>query len=341
VVWKNLPLAMHPQAMPAALAAEAAREQGKFWELHDRLFAGQQQLSAPQYEAWAKELGLDLPRFQRSLSSPGGARRIDEDQALAGKVGADGTPTLFFNCRKVSGAYPFDSFKPVIEEELRKADALYQSGKRGAALYEAACAQNLKAYPAQAAAAAPEPAPPALPGGRAAVPIRPDDPTKGKASAPVTMVLFSDFQCPYCARANPAVSEIESSYPNDVRVVWKHFPLPFHPNAMPAAMAAEAARLQGGAPKFWAMHDKLFANQQALSEASYERYAGELGLDVTRFKRDLGDPKLRARVEEDTKLAQQLGVNGTPTFIVNGERVVGAGGLKATVDRVLAQARVK
>jgi protein-disulfide isomerase len=341
IVWKHQPLPFHPNARPAALAAEAAREQGKFWELHDRMFAGQQLLSATQYEAWAKDLGLDLAKFQRALSAPGGAKRIDEDQALAQKVGADGTPTLFFNCRKVSGAYPFDSFKPVIEEELKKAEALAQAGKRGAALYEAACAQNLGAYPAQAAAAAPAPAPAALPGGRAAVPLRADDPAKGKASAPVTMVLFSDFQCPFCARATPAVSEIESSYPNDVRIVWKHFPLPFHPNAMPAALAAEAARLQGGAPKFWAMHDKLFANQQALSEATYERYAGELGLDVARFKRDLGDPKLRTRVEEDAKLAQQLGVNGTPTFIVNGERVVGSGGLKATVDRMLAQAKVK
>ncbi|HET9598988.1 MAG TPA: thioredoxin domain-containing protein [Anaeromyxobacteraceae bacterium] len=194
------------------------------------------------------------------------------------------------------------------------------------------------AAPVSPPAAAPAAAP--IPGGRAAVPVRADDPAKGKASAPVTMVLFSDFQCPYCARATPAVSDIEHSYPDDVRIVWKHYPLPFHPNAMPAALAAEAARLQGGAPRFWAMHDKLFANQAALSDATYEAYARELGLDVARFKRDLADPKLRARVEDDMKLAQQLGVNGTPTFIVNGERVVGSNGLKPAVERVLAQAKL-
>ena len=106
----------------------------------------------------------------------------------------------------------------------------------------------------------------------------------------MTMVVFSDFQCPYCARATPAVKEHRDAYPNDVRIVWKHLPLPFHPNAMPAALAAEAAREQGGAPKFWAMHDKLFANQAALSEATYEQYARELGLDQARFKKDLADP---------------------------------------------------
>jgi protein-disulfide isomerase len=339
VVWKHQPLPFHPNARPAALAAEAAREQGKFWEMHDRMFAGQSQLSAAQYGAWAKEIGLDLAKFQRSLVAPQGAKRVDEDQALAGRVGADGTPTLFLNCRKVAGAYPFESFKPVVEEELRKAEALARAGKSGAALYEAACDDNVKAYPAQQAAAAPPAAAP-LPGGRAAVPVRADDPAKGKASAPVTMVLFSDFQCPFCARATPAVADVERSYPDDVRIVWKHFPLPFHPNAMPAALAAEAARQQGGAPKFWAMHDKLFANQAALSDATYQAYARELGLDLARFKRDLADPKLKARVEEDMKLAQQLGVNGTPTFIVNGERVVGANGLKPAVERVLAQAKL-
>jgi protein-disulfide isomerase len=110
-----------------------------------------------------------------------------------------------------------------------------------------------------------------------------------------------------------------------------------HANAVPAALAAEAARAQGGGAKFWAMHDRLFANQASLSEASFERYAQELGLDLGRFKRDMADPALRARVEEDARLAERLGVNGTPTFVVNGERVVGADGLRPTVDRLLAQ----
>jgi protein-disulfide isomerase len=132
---------------------------------------------------------------------------------------------------------------------------------------------------------------------------------------------------------------VERAHPNDVKLVWKHLPLAFHPNAMPAAIAAEAARAQGGSPKFWAMHDKLFSNQAALSDATYDRYAQELGLDVVRFKNDLGDPRLRERVQEDAQLAQRLGVNGTPTFLVNGETVVGSAALRPAVERALQAAR--
>ena len=344
VVWKHqpLPASMHPQARPAAEAAEAAHEQGKFWEMHDRLFANQRALSTELYESTARELGLDVERFKRSVASHASAARIDADQKLATTVGASATPTLYVNCRRIEGAYPFESIKPILEDEIRKADALARQGKSGAALYQAICEENVRKFPASpaaGAAAANAAAPAIIPGGRAAVPVRQDDPVKGKASAPVTLVEFSDFQCPYCARATPAVKEIESAYPSDVRIVWKHLPLSFHANAMPAALAAEAAREQGGAPKFWAMHDKLFANQAALSETSYERYAGELGLDLARFRRDLANPKLRARVEEDAQLAQKMGVNGTPTFLVNGERVVGSNALRTAVERQLAVAR--
>jgi protein-disulfide isomerase len=344
VVWKHQPLppSMHPQARPAAEAAEAAREQGKFWEMHDRLFANQRSLSPALFESTARELGLDVERFKRSLESHSGAARIDADQKLATAVGANATPTLYVNCRRIEGAYPFESIKPLLEDEVRKADALAKQGKSGAALYQAICEENLRKFPATPAggAAAAGPAPTVIPGGRAAVPVRQDDPFRGKASAPVTLVEFSDFQCPYCARATPALKEIESAYPNDVRIVWKHFPLTFHPNAMPAALAAEAAREQGGAAKFWAMHDKLFGAQAALSPETYARYAHELGLDMARFQRDMASPKLRARVEEDAQLAQKMGVNGTPTFLVNGERVVGSNALRTAVERQLAVAKV-
>jgi len=337
VVWKHLPLQMHPQARPAAEAAEAARVQGKFWEMHDKLFSNQRALSPELYESAAREIGLDLDRFKAALASHEGAARVDEDLKEAASLGVAATPTWFVNCRKIEGAYPFESVKPILDDEVKKADKLMAEGKSGPALAEALCADNVKRYPAprpQAAAA-----PPTLPGGRAAVPERADDPAQGKASAPVTLVVFSDFQCPWCARAEPTVKEIEQAHPEDVRVVWKHFPLvSIHPNAMPAALAAEAAREQGGADKFWAMHDKLFQNQQALSDATYVQYARELGLDVTRFEKDLASPKLKARVEEDSQLGSKLGVNGTPTFIVNGERV-GANGLKTTVERLIAQAR--
>ncbi len=344
VVWKHqpLPATMHPQARPAAEAAEAAREQGKFWEMHDRLFANQRGLGPELYATAAREIGLDLPRFERAVAAHAGTARIDEDQKQAQAVGATATPTFFINCRRIEGAYPFDSIRPILEDEVKKADALLAKGTSAAGLHDALCEQNLKAFPSTAAAPSGNGGGggAVIPGGRAAVPVRKDDPAKGKLNAPVTVVVFSDFQCPYCARATPAVKELESAYPDDVRLVWKHLPLPFHPNAMPAALAAEAAREQGGSVKFWAMHDKLFANQGALSEITYEQYARELGLNQTRFKKDVADPRLRARVQEDAQLAQTLGVNGTPTFVVNGEKVVGSAALKGAVERqLLARAR--
>jgi protein-disulfide isomerase len=164
---------------------------------------------------------------------------------------------------------------------------------------------------------------------------------RGDPRAPVTVLVFSDFECPFCGRANPTLKLVEQAYGADVRIVWKHQPLPFHANAIPAALAAEAAREQG---KFWEMHDKLFEHQRALGADTFERLARELGLDASRFKASLADPRLKARIEQDQALAQRVGASGTPTFIVGGERVVGAvpfEAMKPVIDRQLALAKGK
>ncbi len=331
VVWKNQPLPMHPNAMPAALAAEAAREQGKFWPFHDLLFQNQQALSPVDLDRAAAAARLDLRRFKAATAGPGAKARIAEDQQLAAAVGANGTPNMFFNCRQVVGAIPFEAMKPIAEEELKKVDALLAKGaKRGKDLYDKACDANVAAAPSAPVAAAP------APGRAVAITLRPDDPVKGNPKAPVTVVVFSDFQCPFCARVEPTLRQVEQAYGAKVRIAWKHKPLPFHPNAMPAALAAEAAREQG---KFWPMHDKMFAAQQELSPAAYERWARELGLDLGRFKAAQASAKLKARVQEDDQLGSRLGIDGTPTMVVNGELVVGAvpfENLKAVIDRKLA-----
>ncbi len=317
VVWKNQPLSMHPQAMPAALAAEAAREQGKFWAMHDLLFQNQPQLGADRYEQWARQAGLDLRRYKAALESPRAKARVEEDVKLATSVGANGTPTSFVNCRQIVGALPLDAFQRMVDEEIKKADDLLKKGARlGPKFYDRICDENVKAIRTAAA-------PGALAGAvaAAAVPVRPDDPIAGNPGAPVTLVEFSDFQCPFCGRVVPTVKQVEQAYASRVRVVWKHQPLAMHANALPAAIAAEAARQQG---RFWQMHDKLFANQQALDPQSLERYAAEVGLDLPRFRAAQQDPKLRARVEEDQALAARLGIGATPTFVVNGEKLVGA-----------------
>jgi protein-disulfide isomerase len=208
---------------------------------------------------------------------------------------------------------------------------------------------DAKAGTTQAAAAnppAPAPEAPAQPQQRQVlsqtvfkVPLE-ESPSQGPADALVTLVEFTDFQCPFCARANATVKQVQEDYGNRLRLVVKQHPLPFHPRARPAALASLAAHQQG---KFFQYHDKLFANQQSLDDASLEAFAKEVGLDVKRWKKDMADPKLAAIVDRDAALAQSLGARGTPGFFVNGRFFSGAQPIeifRAAIDEELAKAQM-
>ncbi|MED5261167.1 MAG: thioredoxin domain-containing protein [Myxococcota bacterium] len=146
-------------------------------------------------------------------------------------------------------------------------------------------------------------------------------PAIGPEDAAVTVVEFSDFQCPFCARVLPTLDQIRNEYGDQVRVVFKHLPLSFHQKAPAAHAASEAAHKQG---KFWEMHDKIFKNQRQMSEANYVVWAGEIGLDVETFKKDMASAAIKARVDQDVKEAGRLGVTGTPGFFINGRHMSGA-----------------
>src|SRR5262249_20120018 len=134
-------------------------------------------------------------------------------------------------------------------------------------------------------------------------------PAKGELKgAKVTIMIFSDFQCPYCARVEGTLKQIEDTYKGKgIKLVWKNNPLPFHPNAMPAAEAAMAAAAQG---KFWEFHDKVFDNQQQLDAATYEKYAQELGLNMTKFKAAVEGHSYKNEIDADMKLAVEFGARG-------------------------------
>jgi protein-disulfide isomerase len=146
-------------------------------------------------------------------------------------------------------------------------------------------------------------------------------PSKGPETAPVMIAEFSEFQCPFCLKADPIVKRIAEVYKDQVRIVWKHYPLSMHRNAMDAALAAEAA---GNQNKFWEYHDKLFANQKSLEVESLQRYAKELGLDMDRFEKDRLNPETRKKVEADVAEAEALRVSATPSFFINGRFLRGA-----------------
>jgi protein-disulfide isomerase len=160
-------------------------------------------------------------------------------------------------------------------------------------------------------------------------------PALGPENAPVTIVEFSDFQCPFCARAGPIVKQIVARYPEQVRVVYRHFPLDsIHPRARPAAEAAACADEQG---RFWEYHDKLFANAKALEDVDLERYAGEVGLDVAAFGACRTEGRKRELVERDVQDARSVGITGTPSFFVNGRMLGGAQPLEKFVELIEAE----
>jgi len=165
---------------------------------------------------------------------------------------------------------------------------------------------------------------------------------KGEDGAKVTIIEFSDFQCPYCARYySDAYPQILSAYPSDVKVIFKHFPLSFHAQAVPAAEASECAGAQG---KFWEFHDKLFENQNGWSNSgrtAFDKYAEELGLDMTLFGNCVDNREFKAKVEADFIEGQQKGVRGTPAFFINDKLVSGSqpfATFKQEIDAALAAA---
>lgn len=168
----------------------------------------------------------------------------------------------------------------------------------------------------------PSPSPLPAPSGQLAPVDESRDHILGNKNAKVTLIEYSDFECPYCERHNPTLKAILQQYPQDVRLVYRHYPLSFHPNAQKAAEASECAGKQG---KFWEMHDKIFeANPSGLSVAVYKRLAGEIGLNQGQFDSCLDSGEMAARVAEDIASGNDAGVSGTPATFVNGSLVEGA-----------------
>jgi protein-disulfide isomerase len=151
------------------------------------------------------------------------------------------------------------------------------------------------------------------------VKVAADGPARGPQDAPVTIVEFSDFQCPFCRRAEPTVKQLLDRYQDRVRFVYRHFPLEMHPRARPAAEAAACADAQG---RFWDYHEKLFAG--GLEDADLQRYASELGLDTAAFQQCVSEHKTKDVVSSDFEAGKAAGVSGTPAFFVNGLMISGA-----------------
>lgn len=153
------------------------------------------------------------------------------------------------------------------------------------------------------------------------VTVNNNDPVRGSTGVKVTIVEFSDFQCPYCGNVEPTLRKVLDSYGDKVKLVYKNYPLPSHENAENAALTALCAKEQG---KYWEYHDKLFENQESLKADDLKKYAADLGLNTQDFNSCLENKKYKSQIETDVVEANRVGVRGTPAFFINGRSLYGA-----------------
>ncbi len=317
LVHRSVPLLSESDL--AAAAARAAAAQGKHRAMEARLYAVRGQVDRAGVEILAQELGLDMLRFRAALDAGTHREAIAADTRLAASLEVVSTPTFFINGRAIVGARPLAVFVEVIEaERARAAAARERTGLGGRALYRELVAGGLPSG---------DPTP-STPAGRRELssfsPYRVGTGwpglASGPASAPVTLVVFSDFECPYCAANQAALARARATFGDSLRVVFRHFPLGFHRRAQLAAEAGMAAAAQG---KFWPFHDALLSKPGALGRAELEAAAREVGLDLPRFRAELEAHRHRDAVLLDAASGGALGVDGTPTMFVNGLAVPG------------------
>jgi protein-disulfide isomerase len=325
VVFKQFPLPNHPHGHLAAEASLAAKAQGKFWPMHDALFAHRNGLERAAIVGYARDAGLDVARFERELDAGTYKKAADAEAAEGARLGVQSTPSFFVDGKFHEGLLAPDALEAAVAGALTDADARLHKGVARKKLYDALMA-TAKAEVEQPPLVEPEAH--AVDPGAAA-------PARGRADAPVTVVEFSDFECPFCKRAAALIADVQAKHADDVRVVFRFFPLPYHKHAQEAALAALAAKEQG---RFWEMHDKLFANQNALDRPALDRYAAEIGLDVAKFDATLAKGGLADAISRD-RLAGGSLVDGTPTLFVNGHKLTNPAMLAAAVDEALRARR--
>lgn len=328
VVYKNRLMAFHPNAEPAAqLALEAKAQKGDegFWRAHDLLFRSQRDLSGQALEGYAQTLGLNVAAVRKAIASHKHARRIEADEDLAERLGANGTPTFFINGRKLMGAQSPEKFERLIDEQLTAAQRLVAAGTPRAKVYDT-LQKGAKDGPGFEKKALP-------PAGK-------DVPSAGaRPNAPIVVTVFTDYQCAPCRRADEAVDALAAAFPGKVRVVVRQLPQPGHAEAPLAAEASIEAFRQKGEAGFVQMKQELWDDPSALglSRGALELKATRIGLDLGQFNAALDAHAHRAEVERDAKIAESVGIRTAPAVVIN-NHLVGApqlGRLKSVARRML------
>jgi protein-disulfide isomerase len=341
LVYKHNPLPFHKDAKPAAEAAAAVfmlRGSEAFFTFHHLAFANPQTLTGENFALWAARAGVSATDLQAWLDSGRARQKVEDDMRLAKQVGASGTPAFRINGVVLSGAQPLEKFVEVVDAQLEAARQLTQSGTPPRLVYVTLTDKNF-VDPAPLPSAK-EPAPQEE--GVWNVPVLADDPQRGPKDALVTLVEFSEYQCPFCKRVETTLEELRRLYGKDLRMVWKDNPLPFHPRAMPTAKLARAVFQTKGNDAFWKLHDALFASQPKLEDSDLEDIFTKQGLAWKPLQTLSESKRIAQRIEESMETASDFEARGTPHFFINGRRLSGAQPVEAfqkLIDEELAKAR--
>jgi protein-disulfide isomerase len=342
IVWKNFPLVdIHPNAIPSAIALMALQRQGEgvFWGASNALFdslptwggRGAPQLLPAQFETYISQVpGINLEQWRSDIQDKNINNAIIADMKLSSFVGVEATPTFFINGRKISGAYPIDEISRIIDAEISAVKQELAQGTAPEKVFSLRMKANLVTADTR-------------------FQVEAIGPGYGSSEPKVTIVSFSEFQCPACVQGDAQLREAMKAFMNDAKVVYRNLPLTeIHPDAFLAGEAALAANEQG---KYNEYHQKLFQNQRlpdpsnprgksGLTRNYLEQYAQELGLNMDQFKAALDSGKYKEVVDRDMAAAAALGVSGTPAYYINGKFFSGAYPAEAFTEIITAEMKL-
>jgi protein-disulfide isomerase len=329
LVFKHRPLPYLRRGTAASLLAELARaDKGDagFWAAHDALFEAERAsfergekdpFREASLLAIAAKLGLDeakvkplltdadptTPTFDPPPEARAALGAIEADADLADDLDAEATPHFFINGRRLVGAQSMDKLQAIVDEELKKAEALVQAGTAAEAVYDVTM-KSAKEVP--------------LPTTKLIDPAPKGAPSAGKEAAKVELHIFSDFECPFCKQVTPTLALIKERFSDKVRFVWRDRPGEGHALGKVAAHAAREALAQKGDAGFWAFHDELFtlAKTPDFTREGFEKAAEKQGLDVSALRSALDAGKHGPAIDADLQAAAAAGISGTPSFVV-------------------------
>jgi protein-disulfide isomerase len=344
IAWKHHIEPWHTHARDAAEASAGVFALGgraAFWHFEERAFANQSSLDALSFATWAAESGVDTTKLRAGTARHEWAPKVDDDEKLAKTLGVFSL-VAYVNGVRVLGSTSMPSWQKTIDDELPLAESALSSGVPGDRIYVTRSKLN---FASGTAAAAPTTtyAPPSSPLTVHAALVG-SSPVRGPNDALVTIVEFSDFQCPYCKRSEDTLRSLRTKYGSDLRIVWKNEPLAFHTHAEPAAELALEARAEKGDSTFWMVHDDLYTSSPSLDTSDLLRIARARGLDETRVRNAITTHAYQTTINTDQTLSKKLSATGTPTFFINGRTLTGAqpqASFEVVIDDELAKAKAR